>query len=433
MILAKRNGRGNFMISRIIDDQTGLIKPGDHLVILYNSGEEIIDYIINFIRSSLLRNEHCLYIKGDTKDEEIIKKIELINRSINSGHFSVLDSNEAYSIDGVFNPDKMIEKIKNLTEEVLDEGYEGLAITGEISSVLDYENGQDLIIEYEWKLNEFIFNSLPVKALCRYNLGKFSDEMIINIIQLHPYIIYENKIHENPFYIPPEGYKNNNIAKHQVKSWLKNINNFTSEKDRFFDQLAKKEEEMEELHNKLTSGVIKSMLELLSIHDTFTNNHSENVADLATKFATHMGMNDNFITKVYYAGLAHDIGKILVSREILNKEDTLEKFEFEEIKKHPKYAFHALRQVEMIEEIAQAVKSHHERWDGEGYPDGLKGDEIPIMGRLLAIIDSYDAMTSDRPYRKEYCHRLAVEEIFANAGTQFDPYLASEFIKMINK
>lgn len=190
---------------------------------------------------------------------------------------------------------------------------------------------------------------------------------------------------------------------------------------------------MDQLHNDLTKGIVSSMLELLSIHDTFTTNHSQNVAKLSKKFAKYMGMNDKMITKIYYAGLVHDIGKILIPREILIKVGSLNYDDYMEVQKHSIYAYKALIQAEMSEDIAKAVRAHHERWDGCGYPDGLKKDDIPIMARMLAIVDSYDAMVNDRAYREGYGHKLAIEEIFANIGTKYDPYLASEFIKMLKK
>ncbi len=418
------------MTSRLSDDQTALIQSGDHLVLLYNSEEAITDSIVNFCRSALLRDEHCIYIKGDADDQAIIKKFNWINQTIDSGYFSVLES-DSYS-DGVeFDPDKMISKIRDLTKQALDNGYQGLSITGELSSALDYKDGEKLIVEYEWKLNDLVFDSLPVDALCRYNVDKFSSEMIVDVIQLHPYIMYKNRIYENPYYIQPEGYLNNEVAEYRVKNWLNNLDNFTGEKQRFFDPETKNEVEMLNLEKKLKDGIIDSLLELLTIHDEFASNHSQNVADLAKKFAKYMGMNEKFITNIYYAGIVHDIGKILIPKTFINKEESLDEKEFEVFRQHPTYAYKALSKVGMSKEVSESIKSHHERWDGKGYPDGLRGDDIPFMARMLSIIDAYDAMTSDRPFRSHYSDRLALEEIFSNAGTQFDPYLASEFIKMM--
>jgi len=213
-----------------------LVRPGDHMVLLYNNEKEVIEPLVEYIMESLLRNEKCIYISGDTDIETLKKEMQkkiAYESYILSEQLLMLDKADAYSKDGEFAPDKMIALLKEYTKEAFKSGYTGIAVTGELSWVLEYEDGIDRIIEYEWKLNDQIFNQENMTALCRYNMTKFSDEMIINIIQLHPYIVYNNKIHENPFYLPPESYKENNIAKYQVQVWLKNIANYTNIKSRF--------------------------------------------------------------------------------------------------------------------------------------------------------------------------------------------------------
>lgn len=217
-----------------------LVRPGDHMVLLYRNEKEVIEPLTEYIVESLLRNEKCLYISGDTEIQMLIKSIEEqidLDQYISSGQFLMLEKTEAYSKNGEFAPDKMIGLLRELTEEALKSGYTGMSITGELSWVLNYEDGMERIIEYEWKLNDQIFNQVNLSALCRYNMTKFSDEMIINVIQLHPYIVYKNRIHENPFYLPTESYKENKIAKYQVQVWLKNIANYTKIKSKFDQEL----------------------------------------------------------------------------------------------------------------------------------------------------------------------------------------------------
>lgn len=413
--------------------ETMQIQSGEHMVILYDREEEMVEYLAAYIHSSLIHNNRCIYITNDEMDETIVlEKIESLSLGMEQdGDFIVLNKEEAYSKEGRFNPDKMIEFLRRLAEEAVADGYRGLAVTGEISWVLDYEDGRELIIEYEWKLNEQIFDRYPVTALCRYNMTKFSDEMIINIIQLHPYLIWKNTMHENPFYIEPEGYKNNEIAKYQVQAWLHNIDGFTNEKSRFHNILNKKEEEMEDFHKATREGIIKAMVELLATHDAYTNNHSENVANLTSDFGEHIGLTEEALAKAYYAGMVHDIGKTLIPREILNKKTKLTEAEYEEVKKHPVYGGNALGHVDKLKEISKAIYHHHERWDGAGYPEGLGGEEIPQLARMLCIADAFDAMTDDRPYRKAFSQKDAIKEITACAGNQFDPKLAEQFIAMI--
>src|SRR6056297_159844 len=201
------------------------IDIGDHLVMLYRNGDtERI--IAAYVAASLMRNERCMYIKGDTDTEIMLLNLsELVDykQAIKDGQLFILDKSEAYSKHGAFVPDRMIELLQNEANKAIDNGYSGLSVTGEISWVLDYEDGRERIIEYEWKLNDRVFGYYPVTALCRYNLDNFSPSMIKSIIELHPYIFYENQINENPYYVAPEGFRDNKIEEYEVKAWLKNI------------------------------------------------------------------------------------------------------------------------------------------------------------------------------------------------------------------
>ncbi|HPF84256.1 putative nucleotidyltransferase with HDIG domain [Aminivibrio pyruvatiphilus] len=409
------------------------VRPGDHLVALYAEEKEIEDYVTSFIHSALLRNERCLYITGDVDSSAVLQRVERLSAGSGaSGELLVLEKSDVYSKGGKFSPDKLISLIQSTVETAVREGYSGLAITGEISWVLDYEDGEDLIIEYEWKLNEYVFDRYPVSALCRYNVNRFSHEMIRNIIQLHPLILWRSRIHENPYYIPPEGFKNNAIAQYQVDTWLKNIFSFTNTKSRFQSIVDRKQEEMRLLHKNMTNGIIMAFLKLLETHDPYTKDHCSNVASLAFRLAESLEISEEFSTKIHYASLVHDIGKTIVPHGILNKPGNLTGEEYGYIKMHPEHGANALDQMDQVREIAQAVRHHHERYDGRGYPDGLSGDEIPLMSRIIAICDSYDAITNDRPYRKAQSRDCALGEIAACAGTQFDPGLAAQFIRLFS-
>ncbi len=418
------------MSAATITEQASRIEPGDHMVILYEDERDVTEYLVAYIRASLARGERCIYITGDANTCAVLNRLQESAGFdvIHSGQLVVLDRRDAYSQQDKFDPDRMIELIGEFLEQALDDGYSGLSITGEISWVLDYADGNDLIIEYEWKLNERVFNQYPVSALCRYNLTRFSDEMIMNIIQLHPFVIWNQQIHENPFHIPVEGYRDNKVSQYQIKTWLENIHRFTNEKSRFHQVIAAKEAEMKELHSRMTDGIIQGMLELLAIHDTYTNNHSTNVAETAQTLAEHIGLSAELQTKVYYAALVHDIGKTLIPKEVLNKVERLEPEEMATIRLHPTHGAVALSQVSGLEEIAEAVRSHHERWDGGGYPQGLVGNQIPLLARILAVADAYEAMVSDRPYRKALAPEVASAELRRCAGSQFDPELAAALL-----
>ena len=133
------------------------------------------------------------------------------------------------------------------------------------------------------------------------------------------------------------------------------------------------------------------------------------------------------IKKIQMAAVLHDVGKIAVPEKILNKEGKITQEEFNEIKKHPSNGYSIVSQIKNMKEIAVIIKYHHERWDGKGYPDGILKEEIPIESRIISVVDAYDAMTSDRPYRKGMSHEKAVEELIYNAGKQFDSEVVDIF------
>ncbi|MDM8534213.1 HD domain-containing protein [Clostridiaceae bacterium HSG29] len=177
--------------------------------------------------------------------------------------------------------------------------------------------------------------------------------------------------------------------------------------------------------------LIFSMVQMLEIHDIYTRGHSEMVARYSKMLAKYIGMDDELVERIYWAGLVHDIGKILISKDIINKKGKLTNGEYEEIKKHPIFGYKALNKSKVTEDIAKIVLEHHERIDGAGYPNGLKGDEISIESKIIAIADSYDAMTSERTYKKSMTNEEALEEIKNNLGTQFDYELGLKFISLM--
>lgn len=159
--------------------------------------------------------------------------------------------------------------------------------------------------------------------------------------------------------------------------------------------------------------------------------HSKRVSEICEKFAIKLNLESETVKDLKTAGLMHDIGKIGVSDRILNKPQKLDEYEWNEIKRHPEIGFRILSSVNEFSEIASFVLEHHERWDGQGYPRGLKGDEICLNARIIAIADSYDAMTSYRTYGNSISKEEAICEIQKCSGTQFDPAIAKVFVEMV--
>ncbi|MFO7819387.1 MAG: HD-GYP domain-containing protein [Halanaerobacter sp.] len=191
-------------------------------------------------------------------------------------------------------------------------------------------------------------------------------------------------------------------------------------------------EEYNNLQNQFTKELISSIVKVLEVYDEYTSGHSENVAEMAEEIAQEMDLSSKQVKDSYWAGMVHDIGKLLVPLEILNKEERLTDEEYETIKNHPQWGYKALRKSETLNHIADYVLFHHERWDGGGYPEGMAEDDIPLVAQILTVADAWDAMTSTRSYRDPLTKEKALQEIKENKGTQFSPQVVDAFLKIIN-
>lgn len=174
---------------------------------------------------------------------------------------------------------------------------------------------------------------------------------------------------------------------------------------------------------------IKLIASALDAKDPYTHGHSLRVTMYSLILAKSMNLDERTLEEIETAGLLHDIGKIGIPQNILCKPGRLTDEEYEVMKSHPAQAEKMLMGIKKLTVVSNWLRTHHERWDGRGYPQGLKGEEIPISGRIIALADTYDAMTSTRSYRKALTHDTAIAEIQRCAGTQFDPILAELFIK----
>ncbi|NOQ76483.1 MAG: HD domain-containing protein, partial [Methylococcaceae bacterium] len=183
-------------------------------------------------------------------------------------------------------------------------------------------------------------------------------------------------------------------------------------------------------------NIIETLANTLDERDKYTHGHSRRVTNLSLALGDKIGLRPNDLELLRLASILHDIGKIGVPDNILLKHGKLSTEEFEIIKNHPSQGEHILKPMKHDRKISQIiliVRHHHERFDGKGYPDGLTGKKIPLLARVVAVSDSYDAMTSDRPYRKGMTKKMALTEIEKGTGTQYDPNLAIPFISMMEK
>lgn len=171
----------------------------------------------------------------------------------------------------------------------------------------------------------------------------------------------------------------------------------------------------------MRNQTIRGIMQTLNESSDRERLHSERVSVLSRKIGESLHLGEDSLKEIELMGLMHDIGKIAVDHRILNKQGPLTEDEYDEIKKHPEIGYQILKSADVYTKLAEAVLCHHERWDGRGYPRGLKGEDIPFVARILAIADSFEAMTADRNYRRTLSYEEAVEEILRGAGSQFDP------------
>lgn len=185
--------------------------------------------------------------------------------------------------------------------------------------------------------------------------------------------------------------------------------------------------------NKLFLQTVIALSEAVDAKDRYTSGHSRRVAEYSRKIAERMGKSEDLLDDIYYTGLLHDVGKIRVPVEIINKPGKLTDEEYNIIKIHPVTGYHILRSISENSSIAIAAKYHHEHYNGKGYPNGLSGTNIPEIARILCVADSYDAMTSNRSYRNALSQDVVRNELIKGKGSQFDPDIADIMIQLIDE
>ncbi|MGA2585766.1 MAG: HD-GYP domain-containing protein [Candidatus Aminicenantales bacterium] len=200
--------------------------------------------------------------------------------------------------------------------------------------------------------------------------------------------------------------------------------------------LQKAEDQVRETLEKLRgalNGIINAIALTVEARDPYTSGHHRRVADLARAIATEMKISKDQIDGIRSAGIIHDLGKICVPTDILSKAGKLNEIEFDLIKTHPKVAYNILKDIEFPWPVALIVYQHHERMDGSGYPQGLKGDNILLEARIIAVADVVEAMSSHRPYRPSLGLENAFEEISKNKGILYDPKVVKACLKLFRE
>ena len=204
--------------------------------------------------------------------------------------------------------------------------------------------------------------------------------------------------------------------------------NLEAEVEKKTEEVEKKAKELE----GLSLHVVQTLAEAIDAKDTYTNGHSSRVAEYSRMIAERFGYDRKQADGIYMMGLLHDVGKIGVPDAVINKPGKLTDEEFALIKKHPEMGSRILESVREMPGLKIGARWHHERYDGRGYPDGISGEDIPEAARIIAVADSYDAMTSNRSYRNVLSQEIVRQEIEKGRGTQFDPVFADIMLQIID-
>lgn len=197
-----------------------------------------------------------------------------------------------------------------------------------------------------------------------------------------------------------------------------------------------KNEELNRTYEQLRiryMDTIEALRQVVDAKDEYTRGHSDRVSYYCVKIGKALGLSDEEIETIRVAGLFHDVGKMGITDDILFKSDKLSVREYEEIKKHPTKGARILSVISMFKDVVPIVKCHHERIDGKGYPEGLKGNEIPYLARIVSVADAFDAMMSDRHYRSKLDLNSAINQLIEGAGTQFDADVVKTFVSMLDQ
>ncbi len=219
--------------------------------------------------------------------------------------------------------------------------------------------------------------------------------------------------------------------RHELRARLRTITGL----DRFH-KLQEKKKEAQDAHDNLLDAydkTIEGWSRAMELRDKETEGHTQRVTQLTLRLAEALGMPADQMINIQRGALLHDIGKLGIPDSILHKADRLTDLEWELMRQHPKMAYDMLYPIEYLRPAIDIPYGHHEKWDGTGYPRGLKGEEIPMGARLFAIVDVWDALTSDRPYRAAWPAEKALDYIRGQSGLHFDPHIAELFLTILSE
>ena len=333
---------------------------------------------------------------------------------------------------------------KKITRHIVERVANFLYVDKAILLLLDKEKNE-FFIASSIGLDENTIDNFSLaypQSVCGYAI-EGGATIVVNNFDKEPYL---KKINKEPYFkksfmIAPVVFKGASYQKEIIGALIvcdkKSQRPFTEKEKEFLTNIARVSAVViknSQLNEQMQEDYIKTISALalaLDARDPYTRWHSENVTKYSVEIAKAMGLNLSYVETVRRAALLHDIGKIGIPDRILLKEGKLTEEEYEQIKLHPVKGEHIISGLPFLKEVASLVRHHHECYDGTGYPDGISGKKIEVGAMILAVADSFDAMTSDRPYRKALPLDEAINQLKTNKGTQFSPVIVDCFLKVI--
>lgn len=416
-------------------------------IIEENEGiEEFLDYVMEsefanlkiqvFLKEESLKNMRNYFRKGafDVKNEKFnplnifyyidimendlkiptyIKKIQKDIKVINEelSEYKIL-----YEITKILRLDLDFEKIIVMIVELIESIVSGKAIFILNHNYYYSENSEwDKISVLKSVLKKYDSETIGefVKKISSFEPVEIEKNLIYNFP-----VIIKNKLQGNLIFIIEKSMKIN-----ERQNEL--INNILSQSGVVIENAFLITES-----KKRNIDIVKSLVKAIEAKDNYTKGHSDRVAIYSVMIAEKMGLSDEKLIEIEMASVLHDVGKIGLPENILNKEGKLTDDEYKYIKQHPEKGYEIVSQIKNMQHIAMIIRYHHERWDGLGYPTGKKREEIPLESRIIAVADTYDAITSDRPYRTGNTKEFALKEIEKNKNKQFDPVIVEIFLSI---
>jgi len=374
-----------------------------HGITFYESNHDFESAIGSFLIAGLSNNYKFLYLMPE-KDVASLRSVILSRKQTVEGlvrekAIEIIDPRRAYLSNGSFDPERQVKFLEDFALKALEEGFNGLCVAGEGTALLDSAIPLCKTIRYEAAVNDLI-EKLPIIANCLYNPSRMDQKSVLEISRLHPYVHRTGEFSMNEDYY--------SLSRKSVE----------------FGGASRLD---------ICRGTADSLLRLFRIKSIYVENHEKNVSDLAIAIADEMSLDSFTKACLEMAGKIHDIGMNSLFLDMISRPGPLHSFEKVLLREHPSTGFEISKGVPLPEEVSNAILHHHERVDGSGYPNGLKGSEISLEGSIIAVSEVVAAMSFYRPYREKYGTEYALSEIITNCGSLYRTEVAEACSNVFSK